>query len=313
MDINYLILAHKNPHQLPRLIERLSSPDTSFIVHVDKKVPLHSFQNETRFLDNIYYIDEQERIKVAWGDISIVEATMTMINKVLTFERTGYVILLSGQDYPIKSNHFIRNFLKNNYGQNFLTSDKIPTNLLTDGGVDRIEEYNFHPFKEQEKRVHFPSIYDKNFYTIKTLKNLALLLMTKERKSISLIFKKRRFPHYLTPYAGDQWWALPIETIRFIKAFLEEHPSYLTYHRLTNIPDEIFFNSIVYTRCPKETLKDSLTYTNWEKNLNSPHPLVFHLRDFHELLNKPHAFARKFDETIDKNILDKIDRDLLSN
>ena len=39
-----------------------------------------------------------------------------------------------------------------------------------------------------------------------------------------VLFKKRRFPQPLKPYGGMQWWALPLETLKFISSFIAENP-----------------------------------------------------------------------------------------
>ncbi|MGF1986665.1 MAG: hypothetical protein RMY62_002115 [Nostoc sp. ZfuVER08] len=38
MKIAYIILAHKYPEQLKRLIHRLNTENVSFFIHIDKKV-----------------------------------------------------------------------------------------------------------------------------------------------------------------------------------------------------------------------------------------------------------------------------------
>jgi len=37
MKIAYIILAHKNPDQIKRLVLRLNTEGTSFFIHIDKK------------------------------------------------------------------------------------------------------------------------------------------------------------------------------------------------------------------------------------------------------------------------------------
>lgn len=55
MKIAHLILAHKNPVQLQKLITALSHPSFDFYIHVDKKVDITLFSDLTS-IKNTYII-----------------------------------------------------------------------------------------------------------------------------------------------------------------------------------------------------------------------------------------------------------------
>ena len=44
MQINYIILTHKSPIQLERLISRLDDQDSTFFVHIDLKTDIEQFK-----------------------------------------------------------------------------------------------------------------------------------------------------------------------------------------------------------------------------------------------------------------------------
>ena len=52
--------------------------------------------------------------------MSVVSATLALIELALKHEPYDYIALLSGQDYLIKSNAYISNFLEANYGANYI-------------------------------------------------------------------------------------------------------------------------------------------------------------------------------------------------
>ena len=63
MKIAHLILAHENPLQLKRLIQRLSHDDAKFYIHLDLKVDITPFlllQSE-----QVNFI--VKRVRVRWG------------------------------------------------------------------------------------------------------------------------------------------------------------------------------------------------------------------------------------------------------
>ena len=98
MQKNYLILAHKNPLQLGRMIERLDDGASKFFIHLDAKTPIEPF---AACLEggHIRFIEPRERC--VWGDFSIVQATIRLMEA--ASEEQGLFILMSGQDYPIQS------------------------------------------------------------------------------------------------------------------------------------------------------------------------------------------------------------------
>src|ERR1700728_2180849 len=101
--INFILLVHKDPDQVRRLVDRLSSDESYFYIHVDKDVDISLFKKELEGLENVYFLENEQREYGTWVDIGIVEATINALKQILKDKREGYCVLLSGQDYPIKS------------------------------------------------------------------------------------------------------------------------------------------------------------------------------------------------------------------
>ena len=75
MKITYLILAHRYPEQLYRLVDRLNCSGVNFLIHIDKKVEDKIFEQITNKLEplgNVFFI---KRYKCFWGGFGIVQAT----------------------------------------------------------------------------------------------------------------------------------------------------------------------------------------------------------------------------------------------
>ena len=127
MKIAYIISAYKYPEQLIRLISRLNSETNNFFVHVDKKTDskiYYQVADSLRHFSNVYFL---ERHKCYWGDFSHVNATIKGIEEI--FSRSipfDYVFLLTGQDYPIKSNSQIEKFLIENQRKSFMEYFPLP-------------------------------------------------------------------------------------------------------------------------------------------------------------------------------------------
>ena len=73
---NYLLLVHKEPLQVLRLINRLKDGSSSFFIHVDKKSELSDFTSVING-DNIIYL--QNRTNTIWGDFSKILAVIELI------------------------------------------------------------------------------------------------------------------------------------------------------------------------------------------------------------------------------------------
>jgi len=313
MEINYIILAHQEPQLVRRLIERLQHRNSHFYLHIDGNVDIYPFTKALSHLTNITFLLKEWRVATFWSDISCVKATLNAFQLMLANKRSGYSVLLSGQDYPLKSNAAIHAFLKQNYGKNFIDGFSLPAKEGIWGkhrGMDRLHFYNYHLYHNQKYNLAIPTIHHSSFYQPKTL--LKILQLYKQKpKEIKNLRKKRLFPAYIQPYGGSQWWALPMETVQRIHDFTRGHPDYYSYHTHTHVPDEIFFQSIVHSLYPKDQIANSLTYTNWT-NMSRPLPLTFLEEDFQEISNcKKKLFARKFSEKIDAKVLNMVDEKLL--
>ncbi|MCF7560037.1 beta-1,6-N-acetylglucosaminyltransferase [Sabulilitoribacter multivorans] len=306
MNLNYLILAHKNTTQVERLIKKLYTEKTQFYVHIDKAANIGLFKKELSSFSNIKFVDDENRINIIWGNISIVKATLQLIKMVILDERQGHCILLSGQDYPLKSNEFINHFFEKHKDVNFISSERITSESFDNRGLSRINHYNFHPYKHSTNNIEIPPVYLRLFYRKRTFKQVFRLLFSNKWYKLYMIFLNRTFPDKITPYGGSQWWALPMKSIKLIHSFLINNPDYLKYHEYTQVPDEIFFHSILHTKISNDLIKPNITYVKWPKT-ETPSPITFTINDFEELHNSKAIFARKFDINLDKQIMDKLD------
>lgn len=306
MQINYIILAHRYPKQLRRLIQKLTTPEAFFYVHIDKNTSIDLFAKELADLPNISFVGDRKQ--GIWGDIGIVNATMNALKQIVRDKKDGYCVLLSGQDYPIKSNDDIKFYFASNLGNEFIDIVPLPTKHLS---IDRIEKYKFNLSSRKEDFIQIGSILEADFFTKETLKKIYRLIRVGRYDFILKVLKRRKYPNYIKPYGGSQWWALTTQTAEKIIQFVDEYPDFVKYHTYSLIPDEMFFQSIIMYLIEENNkikIMPFLTYVNWEKK-NCDLPVTFSTADFEELISQSDykLFARKFDSNISEVILDKID------
>jgi hypothetical protein len=282
----YILLIHKNPEQVLRLITRLDDPESSFFIHIDKKADAKSFQNLKSYPKNkIHYI---ERHNGRWGGVGIVLATIAALKKI---KETGgsydRIILLSGQDYPLKSNAYIDEFLQRSEHSIFMTTfSALPIANWDNGGYNRIYDYYFGLRK--------PHLYLNRIF------NAVKDLIPPFRKTI---------PYDLTVYAGSQWWIIDFYALNYILSFLETHPKLISFFKYSLLSDEMFFQTILLNADDPKLLK-SIKNDNVrlivipEKGI---HPIIWTDKDAEILLNSSALFARKFDVTVNSSILSVLD------
>jgi hypothetical protein len=298
--MTYIILAHKNAPQLKRLIDRLNDEHSFFYVHIDKKSDIYEFTKIIKG-DNIKFLSN--RINCLWGDFSIIIATINLMRKAVESKRNGITVLLTGQDYPIKSLDGINCFFKKNAEYNFI--DTIPVEENWETYRDKIESYKFNLSVGRGHCVTFRKVSKaslKSFF--KGEISFAQLL---------LLLKKRKLKLGLRQYAGSQLWALNSETLEKMYIYITENYTALyDYYQYTTCPDEIFFQTIAKHLSEQDVsvqLAPTVTYANWVGDLTAASPVTFTIADLEKLKEKSEKFlfARKFDTETDAEILDELD------
>ena len=205
MKIAYLVLAHANPKHLAKMVAFLSSGDSSVFVHIDRKSDTSDFQaikgRKVRFTTS--------RIPVYWGEYSMVEAILILITQALgSADRPDYCVLLSGSDYPIRSNGYIREFFSRNAGAEFISVARVPT---AEAGI----------FLSKVNRIAIPSTRPALKFATKVCARLGLA----ERDY-------RKHLGTLQPFAGSTWWALTRDACEHILEFAERNKSVCEYFQI---------------------------------------------------------------------------------
>ena len=128
MNIAYIVSAYKNPDQVVRLIRRLDGEHAQFLVHVDKKTNEAVYRRIVAPLNELPHVHFLARHRCDWGGFGHVKATIKGIDEIV---RQGlepdYVILLTGQDYPLVTNAAIKEFFVRNNGASFLSHFPLPS------------------------------------------------------------------------------------------------------------------------------------------------------------------------------------------
>jgi hypothetical protein len=279
MNLAYIVSAYKLPDQLIRLVLKLNSETSHFFIHVDRKTDDATWRRMSS-LDRLANVHFLPRHRCHYGGFGHVRATIKGIGEIvrqrLTFD---YTILLTGQDYPIKSNQEIDTFFSRHEGQSFMEYFPLPYAEWDDhGGIDRIRYWHL---RLAGKYLRIPG-----------------------RSGISF---ERRFPS-LQLFGGSAYWCLSRECTEYVYRFLQEQRPYTRFFEYVNVPEEIFFHTIVMnSSLTQRFVNDDLRFLEWRSPAVAGGPAVLRKDDFGKIIHSSKLFARKFDVTHDAEILDMID------
>ncbi len=239
--IAYLVFAYKNPQVLRRAIGTLSSEACAFFIHIDLKRSIDEFSCIRG--ENVLF--SQKRVPVYWGEFSGIDAILLLIRQALQrSEHYDYFVLLSGSEYPLRSSEYIRTFLAENGGSEFMSLVKMPA---PGKPISRIST------------LRIPSDKPLRRFAVRALAKLGLA--------------QRDYKKYLgglEPYAGNTWWALSREACEYILRFMESNQHVEKYFRNTFAPEESFFHTIMGNSPLRPRIRRNLVYEDW--SVRGAHP-----------------------------------------
>lgn len=281
MKVACVLLVHKNPGQIARLIERLTHPDIDCWVHIDKKCDSKEFRTALSVNKHVFFVPGN--INIGWGCYNMVEAMLLAIRGALdTNDKYDYVSFLSGQDYLLKPPHEFLKYLTENNGREFMSIQKLEA---SPGYMVRIKKYHFNGYSFPAKKLL--------------------------QKFVNKVLPDRKFPDSLEVRKGSQWITISGNACKYVLAFIDKNPRVKNYFKWVDSPDEFFFQTILFNSDFRNNIYDGVFhFTNWSQH--NKHPKLLTMQDREELWSSYYFFARKFDINTDEEILNLIDREKLS-
>jgi hypothetical protein len=282
--IAFIISAYQLAAPVIRLVRRLHSPHHGFFIHYDLRSSDAEFARIARELGGLPNVTLLQRHKCYWGDFGHVRASLKAINEIAKQGfKYDYAILLTAQDYPIKSDASIQKCLAAAAGKSFIEATAWPIPNWDKGrGIERIEHFHWHlPFPRWARSLGWPP----------------------GRQHIA-IPTKRSIPNGLHPYFGSSYWYLHRSCLQVIHEYLPSHPEYESFFQRALIPDECFFQTLLMnSKVASSVITRTLTYVVWRP----PSPGILTIEDLPGLQQSDCLMARKFDPAVDGRILDLLD------
>lgn len=275
--IAYFLLVHRYPAQFKRLFKAIYLPGNQYVVHVDKSSGSELVKEVSTFLKpygGVELLDPQDAL---WGGYSLVEAELRGMTRLLEMD-SGWThfINLSGQDFPLKSQKYIREFFAANPGKQFIRA--------LDQRKERPDTLN--------RISHF---------------------FVEELGKMTATGVARPFLASDTPFIGTQWKAVTRNFCEFV-CHDPRADRFKAFYRNSFIADEAFFQTVIMNSGDQGiVMNDDLRMIDWvpEGDIKL-RPRNYGEKDLDQLQRSPDLFARKFDAEDDTRILSLLERHLRS-
>ena len=278
MRIACIIMAHKEPQQIERLIRKFSPLPFDFYLHLDKKIKQTPFDYLSE-LPNVYFV--RNRIRVRWASYSFLIAVQHSIFQILESGiRYDFISIMSGQDYPVRPVTEIYHSLEKNAGKNFICFED-------DGewwshAISRINKYHFTNFG-------FKGRYRVQFF-------------------LNALLPARKFPLPYKLFGGPRAMCMTLsaDCAAYVADFIGTNKKLRRFIRFTWGPDEFVIPTLVMnSKFSQTVINDNFYYIDWTKG--GPNPKTLTVDDYERIKNSGKMLARKFDIRQDQAILDLLD------
>lgn len=287
----YLIMCHTNFDQLMLLLELLDDKRNDIYLHIDKKATGYSLEQ----IRNCVHQSELTFVRpitVSWGGDSQIKAEIRLL-KEATKTYHSYYHLLSGMDLPLKTQDEIHRFFAKRNGTDFVAFERNHPHNITKSFMDRLDYYYLFQNKigrsTDEKSMRLKKRQDKDCYKQKK-KGVC------RTKNKSITFCK-----------GSNWFSITHAAACYA---VKESGKYRRIFRFTYCADEVFLQTILANSPLRDQIEDDdLRLIDWNKRGTEKYsPYTYREADYDMLIHSAEnrLFARKFDEKVDKNIINKI-------
>lgn len=296
----FLIMAHQDVEQLCRLVDALDSEYSLFYIHWDKKqeqvLQQSSYINKLKEKSNVLFI---ESMKVYWGGMNLVMATIELMKAAAKSKETVYFHFLSGIDYPLKSISYIIDFFSGN-NRNYLTY--IPEESRLEYYINRYYFYDTDYMDVRGKKQFHKKIV---YYILLYLQRFTYLLVQKFGLRI-----RRKLP--MKYYHGSNWFSFTREAVDYILRRVSEEPWILSRFKYTAVADESFFTMLIMDnpQLRETVVNDDLRLRMEDGTLNRG-GYVCKETDFERIQNTTALFGRKFLTGVSDKLIKRIDLEIL--
>jgi len=277
MRIANIIVAHKNPGQLLRLVNQFHASQFHNFVHIDAKLDITQYSA----IVNHPNVTMLPRISVVWAGFSFVKVVIDALKQVTKGkDHYSYFNVMSGMDFPVRPTTEFHDFLENSYKEG-------PKEFF------EICDLSEWPAKHRFEKYHLSDWTIKGRYFTERIINF-------------FVGKRKFWGGRMEPFGYSAWFTASDKFIAYALKFFEENPGYIKFLKTTWNPDEFTFCTLIMNSPFKDKLgSGNLRLIDWTEG--KAHPRLFKTGDIDQLLASGKFIARKFDESVDRKILEELE------
>jgi hypothetical protein len=305
--VAYLIKSHRNTSQVERLARTLvaESPSAEVAIHhnpAGSRAPdVDSWgQDRVRLLTNTVRVDY-----LGW---SVAEAALRLMSWALERPDIEWVVLLSGQDYPLVPVMDIERFLAQSDVDGHIDGEPI----AGDSSWNRECFHRYHFHHRALLRLEYLS--EKSVARLRSAstrlnraQSLVNVHVGSGSEHIWLGYRPLRTPFDGRPcWVGSEWAALSRKAVQAVLRVVRDEPAFVRHYRQVLYACESFFHTILFNEPGLQLRRDNLHYIRWS-GPDTPHPEVLGMEDLAAARASGRLLARKFDETANPGVLDALD------
>lgn len=276
-------MAHNNWRILEKLLILLDDKRNDIYLHIDRKSDLMDFSNKVHNASLFVY----HEIDVRWGDVSLIQVELYLFDAAYCKGGYLYYHLISGSDFPIKTQDEIHSFFYRNYPAEFIG---FSSNMIFENRVNKI-----HIFPRNQRM--------KNKWCNKMLSLLRIIGVFLQD---ALNYNRCKLSEKLM--IGPEWVSITESAVGLI---LSKKREIVRQYKYASCADEVYKQTIIGNSALFDNVYDKTDDYNGCMRLidwNKGSPYVFCSMDFEQLMSSNRMFARKFDEKIDFDIVENIFR-----
>lgn len=295
MKIAYVVLSHQHPEQVLRLARtlRTGSPSCTLVIHHDdRRVGLDEAA--------LSALGGVERVlpptPVAWGWTSQLDALLRCLRHALERAEFEWLVVLSGQDYPIRPLPESERELMEGEFDAYLEGFVVEPPTWSRGAADEFARRYFYRYRT----VPPPG------RVLRRAVSAARPLLTLRELPWGTVLGRRCAGPGVPVRRGADWLTL---SRRAAELVVGAPPALVRHYRHALMPTESFPHTVLYAEPSLRLSGDPRRFSAWTPG--SRHPAVLGVADLDAMLASGTPFARKFDPSVDARVLDELDRVVL--
>lgn len=299
----FLVYTFKDPSLLARVCHAVAP--SQVVVHVDQKVDERPFRDAVAArCEQVTFV--QDRALVNWGGYSQVAAIRKMVRAALPLVRADdeYIVMLSGQCYPLKPLSDLERFLAEHAGRQFLRAF-----LVADSDEHYRRQATCRHYRDLpilERAVGHPELRRFRNALVRGLEVVARAAPMRPPAGVTLAH-------------GGTHFVLTAACLRVLESWIT--PDVEDYFRKTFCPEEMFYQSALASslgQLPPGSAWEPDSYVGRGQyryaNLHHIDPSltrVYTDADWAEVRRLEEFFIRKVESATSGALLDRIDAELL--